>query len=499
MVAFHIRRGATVPLSATEFYAGLRERFVERDGMFFLPEQVPEYDRSRLQASQVAQLTLFVSDEKSSVQWLRQQLDPALGGEPQTYQGIQPKFLRQLHQARHKALHELSEMLEQNFLQGEQGRWYVPDPNRAGDLEKLRQRGLLRESRAYVEMIQALNQALSLRAPTLRFDEILVTDGEGAIKVEKRGVRCRYALRFGDEKSADYDGRTRDVDVRVTFSSPFRPFILATTSIGQEGLDFHQYCHRVVHWNIPSNSVDLEQREGRVHRYKGHVIRRNLALRYGLTGVVATNGQLVDPWQQLFQRAVEDRAPDSNDLRPFWIYETEGGYSIERIIPVLPLSREIARMAWLKRSLVAYRSVIGQPRQDELLEYLASRLGISDIETMATELAIDLSPPDVHVNPSQARWQAQPPISRVARDLGVDLERSVQTRGQCATPDHRNVASCHSNAHGRTTPAATARRSYRRLLRRVRGVHRCAVHPRRALGLPLASPGARRDRGGAWP
>lgn len=151
MVAFHIQRGATVPLSAAEFYAGLRERFVERDGMFFLPAQVPEYDRARLQAAEVAQLTLFVSDEKSSIQWLRQQLDPSTGGHPQTYQDIQPQFLRQLHQARHEVLPELSEILEQNFLQDEAGRWYVPDPNRASDLEKLRQRALLREFAEYVE------------------------------------------------------------------------------------------------------------------------------------------------------------------------------------------------------------------------------------------------------------------------------------------------------------------------------------------------------------
>jgi transcription elongation factor Elf1 len=151
MVAFHIQRGVTVPLSAAAFYAGLRERFVERDSMFFLPDQVPEYDRARLEAEGVAQLTLFVSDEKSAIQWLRQQLDPATGGQPQTYQNLQPQFLRQLHQARHEALPELSEMLEQNFLQDETGRWYVPDPSKASDLEKLRQRALLREFAEYVE------------------------------------------------------------------------------------------------------------------------------------------------------------------------------------------------------------------------------------------------------------------------------------------------------------------------------------------------------------
>jgi len=151
MVAFHIQRGASVPLSAAEFYAGLRQRFAERDGMFFLPDQVPEYDRARLRAGQVEQLALFVSDEKSAIQWLRQQLDPATGGWPQTYQDLLPAFLRQLHQARHEALPELGEILAQNFLQDEAGRWYVPDPDRASDLEKLRQRALLHEFAEYAQ------------------------------------------------------------------------------------------------------------------------------------------------------------------------------------------------------------------------------------------------------------------------------------------------------------------------------------------------------------
>jgi hypothetical protein len=149
MVAFHIQRGATVPLSAIEFYAGLQQHFNERDGMFFLAEQIPEYDRARLKAGRPAQLTLFVSDEKSAIQWLRQQLDPTTGGEPQTYQNLQPNFLRQLHQARHEVLPELGEILEQNFLQDEQGRWYSPDPNKASDLEKIRQKALLREFNEY--------------------------------------------------------------------------------------------------------------------------------------------------------------------------------------------------------------------------------------------------------------------------------------------------------------------------------------------------------------
>ena len=180
MVAFHVLRGATVPLSATEFYQGLRQRFPERDRMYFLAEQVVEYDRRRATVGQVVQLELFVKDEESAIQWLRQQLD----AKPQTYQDIHPHYIKELAGwAKHEKMLELAALLRENFLhyngRGEvpsqlhaylstnykelrklpkdaqtlrtkaKDRWYVPDPHKAGDLEKLRERTLLREFREY--------------------------------------------------------------------------------------------------------------------------------------------------------------------------------------------------------------------------------------------------------------------------------------------------------------------------------------------------------------
>ena len=132
MVAFHVQRGVAVPLSNAEFRTALQRKFVERDSMYFLPDQVAEYDAARMEADQLGQLPLFVNDEKSTIQWLRQQLDRASGGKPQTYQEIQPQFLRQLNQARHEQLPELMEILQQNFLEDDAGRWYPPDPAAPG-------------------------------------------------------------------------------------------------------------------------------------------------------------------------------------------------------------------------------------------------------------------------------------------------------------------------------------------------------------------------------
>lgn len=145
MVAFHIQRGLTVPLSSPEFYQGLSQRFLEREGMVFTAAQAAAYDKLRLQAERVEQLALFVTDESSARQWLRQELEH----EPKTYGDLQPKFVQQLHQSKYEDLPELKVILEQAFLQDDKGRWYVPDPERAADLEKLRQNALLREFNEY--------------------------------------------------------------------------------------------------------------------------------------------------------------------------------------------------------------------------------------------------------------------------------------------------------------------------------------------------------------
>lgn len=154
MVAYHIQRGVAVPMGAAQFYAGLDQYFAKQDGMYFLPDQIAQYDKVRTELGVVAQLSLFVNDEKSAITWLRQQLQD----EPQSFQQIQPHFLQELHQARHEDLPDLRVLLEQNFLLDDEGHWYVPNPDRAGDLEKLRLRGLLREFDQYKESKKKLRQ-----------------------------------------------------------------------------------------------------------------------------------------------------------------------------------------------------------------------------------------------------------------------------------------------------------------------------------------------------
>jgi hypothetical protein len=62
-----------------------------------------------------------------------------------------------------------------------------------------------------------------------------------------------------------------------------------------------------------------------------------------------------------------------NDRVPYWIFEPEDAYQVQRYTPVLPLSRDKEHLQNLKRSLVAYWMVLGQPRQEDFVEYLRQK------------------------------------------------------------------------------------------------------------------------------
>ena len=234
-----------------------------------------------------------------------------------------------------------------------------------------------------------VQRAMGVQSVSLRMDEVRLSRSGFTMNQDRR-MRCRFAMRFGEERLDDEGKPARSDLVREAFNSPFWPFVLATTSVGQEGLDFHTYCHAVVHWNLPHNSVDFEQREGRVHRFKGHAIRKNLARVYG-PALSKIGG--VDPWEEMFKMAVRDRKPGETDLKPFWIYPAEGGAAIERHVPAFPLSRDEEQLERLKRSLAIYRMVFGQPNQEDLIAYLLTHVPQSELEPAMKAARIDLSPP----------------------------------------------------------------------------------------------------------
>ena len=212
-------------------------------------------------------------------------------------------------------------------------------------------------------------------------------DHQGRLTTETLRIRTTFAQRFGDVRTEQ--GVISQDAVRSAFNSPFRPFVLTSTSVGQEGLDFHPWCHRLIHWNLPGNPVDLEQREGRVHRYKGHAVRRNVAGYYA-DAARARWAPSADLWRLLFTAAdFAAREAGQDDLVPYWV--APGPSKVERHVPTLPYTREVEAFRRLRRQLAAYRVVFGQPRQEELLAML-DQAGIPD--NQLSEWMIRLAPGD---------------------------------------------------------------------------------------------------------
>jgi len=142
LIAFYVQRSLPVPIDAGKFQEGLKERFVERDGMYFTQEQVEEYERKKAEVPEFIQMSLFVGSEQDAVYWLRQLLEK----EPKTEQDLHPLWMREVagNMRKGDSLPEMRQILEENFLKDDTGKWYVPDAENEADLEKLRNKRLLK-------------------------------------------------------------------------------------------------------------------------------------------------------------------------------------------------------------------------------------------------------------------------------------------------------------------------------------------------------------------
>ena len=109
MASWFIRHGTMVPISTPEFLAELPVRFRGTDGMVFLPEQLVEYEKARARIPQIAQAELFVSDERSAIDWLTN----FLLKRPSTRSEIHPEYIPQIGSAKKKGeiIPELDQLL----------------------------------------------------------------------------------------------------------------------------------------------------------------------------------------------------------------------------------------------------------------------------------------------------------------------------------------------------------------------------------------------------
>jgi hypothetical protein len=226
-----------------------------------------------------------------------------------------------------------------------------------------------------------LTSVLSLRTSDIHLHDY----GSGTFT-----LRAHAALAFTqnarvhrpDRKSPEPES-LRTEDLRRAFNSPFWPHVLASTSVGQEGLDFHAWCGTVAHWDLPGDPVDLEQREGRVDRYGGLQVRRAMARQLG-TGLEARKA-LESPWMRLSAAANAEWSTDEAGLAPWWLYPTA---RVRRLVFNVPLSEANAHFDDLNEQRMLYRLTLGQPDQESLVRALRGRYSAEE----ARAATVNLSP-----------------------------------------------------------------------------------------------------------
>ncbi len=231
------------------------------------------------------------------------------------------------------------------------------------------------DDESIIKFAQDAAQAMRLREATYRGKNPLTDESD-------LDFPSRFALRYGDQKVEE--GSVRSTEVREAFNSPFAPFVLVTTSVGQEGIDFHPWCHNLVHWNIPSSPVDFEQRDGRVNRFRGHAVRRNIAHEHAGEMLESAN-----PWAKAYALATED-APHQQELpglAPDWVYP--GPHKVLRQVMPYQLSTDEAKIDRVRKRVAYYRLAFGQARQEDLIAAVRAA-GLTDEQ--AERRRVDLTP-----------------------------------------------------------------------------------------------------------
>jgi len=239
------------------------------------------------------------------------------------------------------------------------------------------------QSLSGAQLAEELRDALRLRSSVFFLHSASDPD-------ERFTMRCHAALPFTEARTIvqmpgePAEKPLRPDELRKAFNSPFWPYVLSTTSIGQEGLDFHCWCKTLVHWDLAPDPVSHEQRQGRIQRYGGLAIRSRIAQLLG-ADVLGTARQTTSPWQDLALRA-ESTIADASGLKPWWILD---GAETENVMLSVPTSEQEAHYKWLQEQVLLYRLALGHPNQEDLLEVLRRNHDITaeQVRTSSLELS----------------------------------------------------------------------------------------------------------------
>ncbi|MBD9511990.1 DEAD/DEAH box helicase family protein [Ensifer sp. ENS10] len=218
-------------------------------------------------------------------------------------------------------------------------------------------------------------------------------DRPGRVRLRRKGkvadrisVQAVVPFNGGEQQRASKKkgGKMRNDALRKAFNSPFWPHLLATTSVGQEGLDFHLWCDRIVHWDLPSDPVDFEQREGRIARYASLTVRRSIAKDHGERALVSGDASSASPFSQLLKTAREQPSTHTG-LETWWLPRHAKPVSVTFD---WQFSLKTARKEMMLQDLLYYRLGLGQPDPEAFMKML-KRIDASP--ALARSLAINLA------------------------------------------------------------------------------------------------------------
>jgi hypothetical protein len=249
----------------------------------------------------------------------------------------------------------------------------------------------------------------------------------GYRKHQKKSVRTEQVTLFGNSDEVSHSRQA----VRESFNSPFWPFVLVTTSVGQEGLDFHLYCRNIYHWNLPGNPVDFEQREGRINRYNAFWVRKAIC--------DSANSISDFGWDKLYEDVPSSWKNRVNmEMSPYWTFIPVGdkikdrGYI--RHILTLPGSGDVRRYELLMRDLELYRLTLGHSNQNKYLKELRKNLFLSN--ELARSLSICLFP----FNISEHQKRLYNYYSQKDRAMELILDVKAWLKESIGNPAHKEIA-----------------------------------------------------------
>lgn len=154
LITYFFMRGLPVPLDAADFQEGLRNRYIQEDGMIFTSAQLNQYHELKKKHNITGQLSLFVDiieSESDAIQWIKEKLTE----KPLKYQDIQPDYRKAYTINRKGEVEvELKDVLEENFIQEADGSWRIPDMNEQKDRDALRTKALLKIWEDYCTQIE---------------------------------------------------------------------------------------------------------------------------------------------------------------------------------------------------------------------------------------------------------------------------------------------------------------------------------------------------------